>query len=188
MPSRAKWKKCLQFHPLSYAFLLARVFIPWKSSAFCCGVFISTRTTFESNHKLISLVFHSNEVGVERVRSSSAVFASFGMLDCSSQGLPEAWYFFRALVPRCSRLKSSEKSMTSSVENDPDALKICPYDPVHKVKAKRFPYHLEKCRKVRKSNITEFLALTLLLAGSWGLLVFVWRKPTNQATAHHILV
>lgn len=37
--------------------------------------------------------------------------------------------------------------MTSSVENDPDALKICPYDPVHKVKAKRFPYHLEKCRK-----------------------------------------
>ena len=27
--------------------------------------------------------------------------------------------------------------MTSSVENDPDALKICPYDPVHKVKAKR---------------------------------------------------
>lgn len=50
--------------------------------------------------------------------------------------------------------------MTSSVENDPDALKICPYDPVHKVKAKRFPYHLEKCRKVRKSNITEFLALT----------------------------
>ena len=63
--------------------------------------------------------------------------------------------------------------MTSSVENDPDALKICPYDPVHKVKAKRFPYHLEKCRKVRKSDITEFLALTLLLAGSWGLLVFV---------------
>ena len=29
-------------------------------------------------------------LGVERVRSSSAVFASFGMLDCSSQGLPEA--------------------------------------------------------------------------------------------------
>ncbi|PFX20914.1 uncharacterized protein LOC111336287 [Stylophora pistillata] len=37
--------------------------------------------------------------------------------------------------------------MTSNVENDPNALKICPYDPVHKVRAKRFPYHLEKCRK-----------------------------------------
>ena len=108
MPSRAKWKKCLQFHPLSYAFLPARVFIPWKSSAFCCGVFISTRTTFESNHKLISFVFHSNEVGGWESAYSSAVFASFGMLDCSSQGLPEAWYFFRALVSRCSRLKSSE--------------------------------------------------------------------------------
>lgn len=26
-------------------------------------------------------------------------------------------------------------------------LLICPYDPVHRVAAKRFPYHLQKCRK-----------------------------------------
>ncbi|KAJ7376657.1 hypothetical protein OS493_033539 [Desmophyllum pertusum] len=37
--------------------------------------------------------------------------------------------------------------MTSNVENDPLQLKICPYDPVHRVAAKRFPYHLQKCRK-----------------------------------------
>ncbi|KAL9974378.1 hypothetical protein ACROYT_G011402 [Oculina patagonica] len=37
--------------------------------------------------------------------------------------------------------------MTSNVENDPNRLLICPYDPVHRVAAKRFPYHLQKCRK-----------------------------------------
>lgn len=31
--------------------------------------------------------------------------------------------------------------------NDPNELLICPYDPVHRVAAKRFPYHLQKCRK-----------------------------------------
>ena len=38
-----------------------------------------------------------------------------------------------------------------NVENDPNQLKICPYDPVHRVSAKRFPYHLAKCRKVRNA-------------------------------------
>lgn len=37
---------------------------------------------------------------------------------------------------------------SANVENDPNELKICPYDPVHRVSAKRFPYHLAKCRKV----------------------------------------
>ena len=37
---------------------------------------------------------------------------------------------------------------SADVENDPNQLKICPYDPVHRVSAKRFPYHLAKCRKV----------------------------------------
>ena len=32
--------------------------------------------------------------------------------------------------------------------NDPNELLTCPYDPVHRVAAKRFPYHLQKCRKV----------------------------------------
>lgn len=36
---------------------------------------------------------------------------------------------------------------SANVENDPNELKICPYDPVHRVSAKRFPYHLAKCRK-----------------------------------------
>ncbi|CAH3139908.1 unnamed protein product [Porites lobata] len=31
--------------------------------------------------------------------------------------------------------------------NDPNELLICPYDAVHRVAAKRFPYHLQKCRK-----------------------------------------
>ncbi|XP_072041816.1 uncharacterized protein [Amphiura filiformis] len=30
---------------------------------------------------------------------------------------------------------------------DPDQLFVCPYDPIHRVVAKRFPYHLMKCRK-----------------------------------------
>lgn len=34
-----------------------------------------------------------------------------------------------------------------SSSNDPNELLICPYDPVHRVAAKRFPYHLTKCRK-----------------------------------------
>ena len=31
---------------------------------------------------------------------------------------------------------------------DPDSYFICPYDPIHKIIAKRFPYHVMKCRKV----------------------------------------
>ena len=37
--------------------------------------------------------------------------------------------------------------------NDPNELLICPYDPVHRVAAKRFPYHLQKCRKVGDENM-----------------------------------
>ena len=36
--------------------------------------------------------------------------------------------------------------------NDPNELLICPYDPAHRVAAKRFPYHLQKCRKVGEEN------------------------------------
>ena len=32
--------------------------------------------------------------------------------------------------------------------DDPEELEICPYDPVHRIRRKRFPYHLVKCRKV----------------------------------------
>lgn len=32
--------------------------------------------------------------------------------------------------------------------DDPEELLICPYDPVHRIRIKRFPYHLVKCRKV----------------------------------------
>ena len=34
---------------------------------------------------------------------------------------------------------------------DPDELFVCPYDPIHRVAAKRFPYHLMKCRKVSRN-------------------------------------
>ena len=37
--------------------------------------------------------------------------------------------------------------------NDPNELLICPYDAVHRVAAKRFPYHLQKCRKVGDENM-----------------------------------
>ncbi|KAI6661070.1 hypothetical protein LOD99_13792 [Oopsacas minuta] len=30
---------------------------------------------------------------------------------------------------------------------DPDDLVVCPYDPVHRVAAKKLPYHISKCRK-----------------------------------------
>ena len=33
---------------------------------------------------------------------------------------------------------------------DPDELIPCPYDPVHMVARKRMPYHIMKCRKVRR--------------------------------------
>lgn len=36
--------------------------------------------------------------------------------------------------------------------NDPLELLTCPYDPVHRVAAKRFPYHLQKCRKQYSSQ------------------------------------
>ena len=34
--------------------------------------------------------------------------------------------------------------------DDPEELEVCPYDPVHRIRRKRFPYHLVKCRKVIK--------------------------------------
>ena len=37
--------------------------------------------------------------------------------------------------------------------NDPNELLICPYDPVHRVAAKTFPYHLKKCREVGDENM-----------------------------------
>ena len=46
---------------------------------------------------------------------------------------------------------------------DPDEEFICPYDPVHKVIAKRFPYHVMKCRKVGSYSI-----LTAIVKGPWG--------------------
>jgi len=48
-----------------------------------------------------------------------------------------------------------------NVENDPNELKICPYDPVHRVSAKRFPYHLAKCRKVRDAH--DLVVFTCML-------------------------
>ena len=33
-------------------------------------------------------------------------------------------------------------------ENDPNDLLVCPYDAVHRISRKRYPYHLAKCRKV----------------------------------------
>ena len=38
----------------------------------------------------------------------------------------------------------------ASMSSNPNELLTCPYDPVHRVAAKRFPYHLQKCRKVWK--------------------------------------
>ncbi|XP_070534152.1 uncharacterized protein [Ptychodera flava] len=38
---------------------------------------------------------------------------------------------------------------------DPDELLMCPYDPVHRVAAKRFPYHLMKCKKNFPTVILE---------------------------------
>ena len=108
MPSRAKWKKCLQFHPLSYAFLPAVCSFPENLLRFVVGFSFPLGQLSKVTTNLFPSFSIVMRLGVERVRSSSAVFASFGMLDCSSQGLPEAWYFFRALVSRCSRLNSSE--------------------------------------------------------------------------------
>ena len=39
----------------------------------------------------------------------------------------------------------------SSVQ-DPEELVICPYDPVHRVAAKKLPYHISKCRKQYDKN------------------------------------
>ena len=36
--------------------------------------------------------------------------------------------------------------------NDPEDYLECPYDKTHMVRAKRFPYHLMKCRKVRSKR------------------------------------
>lgn len=35
---------------------------------------------------------------------------------------------------------------------DPDELYVCPYDPVHRISAKRLPYHLSKCRKIHNAK------------------------------------
>ena len=51
------------------------------------------------------------------------------------------------MVGRLSRLKNMYGN------NDPNELLICPYDAVHRVAAKRFPYHLQKCRKVGDENM-----------------------------------
>ena len=32
--------------------------------------------------------------------------------------------------------------------NDPNEMVICPYNDAHRISAKKFPYHLPKCRKV----------------------------------------
>ena len=39
-----------------------------------------------------------------------------------------------------------------SIIPDPDELQVCPYDPVHRVAVKKFPYHLNKCRKQYGKN------------------------------------
>ena len=46
--------------------------------------------------------------------------------------------------------------------DDPEELEICPYDPIHRIRRKRFPYHLVKCRKVSYQFLKKNDFVTLL--------------------------
>lgn len=75
-----------------------------------------------------------------------------------------------------------------NAENDPNELKICPYDPVHRVSAKRFPYHLAKCRKVRDANVLSNFKMQETILSNLRFIKYlnevqtVWLKAQNVFT------
>ena len=67
-----------------------------------------------------------------------------------------------------------------SMSAEANELLICPYDPVHRVAAKRFPYHLQKCRKVRKERYNSLLKPSKLSAHTRE--IFPMVSPTGNIT------
>lgn len=67
-----------------------------------------------------------------------------------------------------------------SMSAEANELLICPYDPVHRVAAKRFPYHLQKCRKVGKERYNFLLKPSKL--GAHTREIFPMVSPTGNIT------
>ncbi|XP_072042717.1 uncharacterized protein [Amphiura filiformis] len=61
------------------------------------------------------------------------------------RSLPDFHIF--AVAPTSSKMNRNIVNLANFDMVDPDAEFICPYDPVHKIIAKRFPYHVMRCRK-----------------------------------------
>ena len=47
----------------------------------------------------------------------------------------------------------SINSIKMATFEDPDELIPCPYDKVHMVQRKKMPYHMMKCRKVKRNRL-----------------------------------
>ena len=116
-------------------------------------------------HQYITWWFHADRVEIDNGEPRAPPERSAGSLFLAAAGnrahahdmlIESHPAHLSWLYPSYSRSNllrmAASTALPSYRGQDADELFICPYDPVHRISAKRFPYHLMKCRKVRKCD------------------------------------